>query len=200
MDSTLSMDEQVAHICKACYVGIRDISKIRQYLTEEATAQLIIASATSKLGCNNALLYKCSKYLLDKLQLVQNNAARVISRRRKQDSIEHIRKQWHWLPIKFRIEYKINLTTFKCLNNSAPSYLTNLLIPHDPGRPNLRSAEKDFRKKHRTRTVAGDRAFSNTAPALWNALPDEMHEINNLSHFKTALKIHLFNKAFPKQW
>ena len=198
MDSTLSMDEHVAHICRACYVGIRDISKIRKFLTEEATTQLIIAFVTSKLDCNNALLYKCNKYLLEKLQLVQNNAARVISRRQKHDSIVHIRKQLHWLPIESRIEYKINLTTFKCLNNSAPSYLCNLLTPHDPGRPDLRSAEKDLLKKHRTRTVAGDRAFSNAAPALWNTLPDELREIQNLLHFKTALKTHLFNKAFPK--
>jgi hypothetical protein len=197
MDQALDMDEQVAHICRACYMAIRDISKIRNYLTEESTTQLVIAFVMSKLDCNNALLYKCKKYLLEKLQLVQNNAARIIAKKRKQDSTEQIRKQLHWLPIELRIEYKINLMTYKCKNNLAPSYLSNLLIPHNPGRPNLRSAEKELLKKEKTRTVAGDRAFSNAAPALWNTLPDNLHNIESLTLFKTALKTHLFRKAFP---
>ena len=70
MDSTLRMEEQVANICRACYGVIRDISRIRHYLTEEATKQLMIALVITKLDCNNALLYKISKTILSKLQLV----------------------------------------------------------------------------------------------------------------------------------
>ncbi len=127
MDSTLSMEEQVSSVCRACYLGIRDISTIRRYLTEEATTHLIMAFVTSKLDCNNALLYKCNQTLTAKLQLVQNNAARVIAKRKRHDSIEEVRKKLHWLPVKYRIEYKINLTTYKCLNKFSPCYLSNLL-------------------------------------------------------------------------
>ena len=83
MDSTLSMEEQVASVCRECYLGIRNISRIRKYLTEEATTHLIMAFVTSKLDCNNALLHKCHETVTSKLQLVQNNAAHVIAKKRK---------------------------------------------------------------------------------------------------------------------
>ena len=48
----------------------------------------------------------------------------------------------------------------------------------------------------KTRTVAGDRAFSNAAPALWKKLPDSVRNIETLESFKIALKTHLFKSAF----
>ena len=62
------------------------------YLTEDATKKLVIAFVVSKLDCNNALLYKMSKFLLDKLQLVQNNAARLTVRKEKHEPFEGTRK------------------------------------------------------------------------------------------------------------
>ena len=88
MDSTLSMEDQVASVCRECYLGIRDISRIRKYLTEEATTQLMMAFVTSKLDCNNASLHKCQENVTSKLQLVQNNAAHVIAKKKKHQYIE----------------------------------------------------------------------------------------------------------------
>ena len=61
----------------------RDKSRIRKCLTEEATTQLFMAFVTSQLNYNNALLRKCHRTITLKLQLVQNNAARVIAKRKK---------------------------------------------------------------------------------------------------------------------
>ena len=149
----------------------------------------------SKLDCNNALLYKISKFLQNKLQSVQNNAARVITMKRKSDQIEHIRRELHWLPIEFRIKYKILLLMFKCLNNLAPKYLQDLLEMYEPQR-NLRSTDRGCLKQRKTRTATGDRAFCNAAPALWNGLPDSIWFIKSLEVFKKALKTHLFTTAF----
>ena len=136
-----------------------------------------------------------SKFLVDKLQLVQNNAARLIVRKAKHEPIEGTRKQLHWLPIEFRIKYKINLLTFKCLHNLAPIYLQDLLQPYKPKR-DLRSADKGYLRETKTRTVAGDRAFCNAAPALWKKLPDNVKNQENLESFKRELKTYLFGQAF----
>ena len=195
VDSALSMEQQVTSVCRACYVGLRDVARIRPYLTDETTEKLIVAFVTSKLDCNNALLYKISKSLQNKLQIVQNNAARVIVRKKKHESIENTRKVLHWLPIEFRIQYKINLLTFKCLNNLAPIYLQELLHPYKPTR-NLRSADKGYLKENKSRTAIGDRAFRNAAPVLWNRLPEDVRAKDTLPAFKTALKTFLFQQAF----
>ena len=139
--------------------------------------------------------YKISKFLQNKLQSVQNNAARVIAMNRKSDQIEHIRKELHWLPIEFWIKYKTLLLTFKCLNNLAPPYLQDLLETDEPWR-NLRSTDRGYHKQRKTRTAAGDPAFCNAATALWNGLPDSIWFIKSLEVFKKALKTHLFTTAF----
>ena len=65
------------------------------------------------------------------LQLVQNTAARVLTRTRKRDHISPVLASLHWLPVKSRIEFKIVLLTYKALNGQAPSYRAySSLLPH----------------------------------------------------------------------
>lgn len=143
----------------------------------------------------NALLYNISKNLTDKLQLIQNNAARLIARKKKYDSIEPIRKELHWLPIEFRIIFKINLLTFKCVNGLAPQYLCDLVEPFIPAR-RLRSADSHLLRERATRTRYGDRSFAAASPFLWNKLPLKLRIVSNLNSFKRDLKTHLFKHAF----
>ncbi len=89
--------------------------------------KLVHAFMTSRLDYCNALLGGCPASSINKLQIVQNAAARVLTRSRKYDHITPILQSLHWLAIKFRISYKILLLNYKALNDLAPAYLTNLL-------------------------------------------------------------------------
>ena len=195
MDSNLSMECHVASIVRSCYMGLRKIGRIRMFISGDTAATLVNAYVTSKLDCNNSLLHKLPKTLLNRLQMIQNNSARLISMKRKYDSIEPVLKDLHWLPIEFRIQYKINLLTFKCLNNLAPFYLRDLLEPYVPGR-SLRSTDKNLLTEKRSRTIVGDRAFSVCAPVLWNGLPFQLRATTSIIHFKSLLKTHYFRLAF----
>ena len=63
VDSTLSMEQQVTSVCRACYVGLKDIVRIRPCLSDETTKKLIIAFVISKLDCIVATMHFCSKFL-----------------------------------------------------------------------------------------------------------------------------------------
>ena len=106
-------------------------------------------------------------------------------------------KSLHWLKLKYRIRYKILLTTWKCINNEAPSYLTELLVPYKPGRA-LRSSDKNALVVPRARTRYGERAFSKVAPSLWNDLPMGIRGQTSQAKFKTALKTHLFKLSYDE--
>ena len=108
LDNELTMVDQVNNICRSCYIQMRYISCIRPYLTQDATATIVHSLVTSRLDYLNSLLYGLPEYLLKKLQLVQNNAARLVLKKKKYDHITPLLKNLHWLPVNQRIVYKIN--------------------------------------------------------------------------------------------
>ncbi len=107
-------------------------------LSVSGEEKLVHAFMTSRLDYCNALLGGCPVSSINKLDIAHNAAARVLTRSRKYDHITPILQSLHWLPIKFRISYKIFLLAYKALNYLAPAYLTNLLSRYNPTR-SLRS-------------------------------------------------------------
>ena len=136
---------------------------------------LVHAFICTRVDFANSLLYGTSAYLLDRLQSVLNSAARLILRIGKYDPISAaIRRDLHWLPIQFRIQYKLNSITSNCLAGRAPEYLIELChsVNDIPARRNLRSSSQAqllvprYRKER-----SGRRGFNVSAPQLWNLLP-----------------------------
>ena len=82
----------------------------------------------------NALYYGLPKYLIDRLQLVQNSAARLVTASREHDHITPILRRLHWLPVRYRIIFKILLLTCKALNGQTSNYKKDLLRYKNSGR------------------------------------------------------------------
>ena len=106
-----------------------------------------------------------------------------------------ILKELHWLPVEQRITFKVLLLTFKALNNLAPPYLRQLIVPYNPTR-NLRSAGKYFWEVPHVRLKSyGDRAFSVAAPKHWNEIPLDIKLSRSVDVFKSRIKT-FFRLAF----
>ncbi len=134
-DSNLSFEKHVSSICKTVFFHLKNISKLRPMLSMSNAETLIHAFMTSRLDYCNALLGGCFACLINKLQLVQNAAARVLTRTRNYDHISPVLSTLHWLPIQHRIHFKILLITYKALNGLAPQYLSELLSHYSTSRP-----------------------------------------------------------------
>ena len=91
---------------------------------------------------------------LQKWQLVQNCLARVVTKAQRFSSSIPLLKSLHWLPIMFRIQFKICTFAFRCLNDGQPSYLSSLLFSADSVK-HLRSNNANKLKVHRIRTNFG---------------------------------------------
>ncbi|XP_064197248.1 uncharacterized protein LOC135257969 [Anguilla rostrata] len=197
LDPTLSFLPHINQITKTAFFHLRNISRLRPSLSFSAAETLIHAFITSRLDYYNSILHAITTKVLNKLQYIQNTAARLLTSTRSRDHISPVLQDLHWLPVKQRIEFKILLTTYKALNNLAPPYLSDLLHHHVPSR-SLRASNANLLQTPRTkRRTWGDRAFSVAAPSLWNTLPNHIKDAPNLPSFKTALKTHLFRLAFP---
>src|SRR6218665_97358 len=135
--------------------------------------------------------------LLDRLQSVLNA---VICNRRKYDHITPLlRDVLHWLPVPFRIEYKLCLLVFLSLHGTIPEYPRDCCTGTHSSASGLRlrSLERTDLRVRRMRTHFGDRAFSAGGPRCWNSLPPVIRFVDSVDSFKAQLKTHLFAKAYP---
>ena len=105
MDSNVTMESQVSTICKSGFYYLSKISKVRKYLSLKSAEILVHALVTSRLDFGNALLHGLSNTALERIQKVQNAAARIVTLTRKRDHITPVLFNLHWLPIKERIQY-----------------------------------------------------------------------------------------------
>ena len=144
----------------------------------------------------NSLLYNLPDSQLGKLQIVQNSAARLITGQKKSSHITPTLEQLHWLPVHYRILFKILLFTFQCIHDMGPVYLKELLVRYEPRR-SLRSSKNDILSQPTVNTKSyGERSFFFAAPTQWNILPEHIKEATSVPHFKKLLKTHLFEKYF----
>ena len=134
--------------------------------------------------------------MINKLQTIQNAAARIVTFTRKTEHITPVLRKLHWLPVQYRINFKVLLLVYKGLNGLAPAYISELL-QHCTSSRSLRSSSQRLLSIPRTSLKTyGDRAFSAAGPRLWNGLPLSLRSSNTLTVFKKDLKTYLFKFAF----
>ena len=181
------MKDQVNSVTKGCYELIHEIGRIRHNLTKDTAATLINSQVTSKLDSFNAVLTGLSTPLLNKLQKVQNSAARLLTGTKK-CGYTPVLKKLHWLPVKSRTDYKILLLCFKALHDLAPKYLCDMIKKKKAGRELRPSSIRELEVPSSKTKTYGDRAISYIAPTLWNSLPSNIGKTDKLQTFKSKLK------------
>ena len=130
--SRCCLDAHVAKLRRIINFNLYSVGKIRKYIDRPTAEKIINATVTSRLDYCNSLLYRAKQSHIDRLQCYQNNAARIISKRRKLYHISPVLRELHWLPVEHRISYKILLLTYKALNGHAPQYLSALISKYVP--------------------------------------------------------------------
>ena len=190
-DQMITMVNFINHKIKVASYHLRRIGSIRKYITAGICHKLVVALVTSNIDYCNGLLGGLAAKHVDRLQRLQNRAARLVTRSKAAMHITPIRKDLHWLPIQERINYKIIVTVYKCIHRLAPNYLSSILT--------TRTRDNRLRQKqvchelntHSCAKVVGKQAFGTRAPELWNKLPLNIRTIPTLQSFKQTLKTHL---------
>ena len=191
------MYSQINAICKSVNFHIRNIWRIRRFITTEACHHIVRGLVLSRLDYAKALLFGPREADLTRLQRLQNKAARLVMSCGRDQSSSDLLRGLHWLPVKQRIIYKPMLYIYKALNDMAPCYISAMthLQNTDPGeyRQRVRSSSDQTRLiVSRSFKRVGDMSFTIAAARLWNDLPVNLRESQSLPMFKRQLKTHLF--------
>ena len=187
LDKFLTFEPYINSTVALCYKQLKDVSSIRHLIEKNHTEMLVHSIISSRLDYCNSLLYGLNKSVIERLQKVQNAAARVVLKLRKRDPIRQEICNLHWLRINERILFKILVMVFKCINNMAPVELSSLVSFHSIENCTLRYVFLE--------SVHGRRSFRYSAPRLWNSLPVTIRKLTVLSNFKSKVKHLLFNNS-----
>ena len=129
LDKTLSVQKHISSICCASCLELRRIASVRPYLSQSAAARLVAAVVISRIDYCNSVFTGLPADQIARLQRVQNNAARLVLRRKKKtrDHVTPLVKELHWLPVTFRCQYKIATLAYRHFEGPLPPYLSSSL-------------------------------------------------------------------------
>lgn len=200
-DHQLNMNDQISLVSQICYLNLRDLKRIGSKLNQELKIQLVHSNILCFIDYCNASYGGLTRFNIQRLQKLQNNAARFIFQLNGKKKWQHIKpylKKLHFLPVEYRIKFKISMLVFKCLNNMAPEYLKDLISLREAKRINMRM-DNDFyllKSPKPPRFSRTEAAFMYIGPKLWNELPYFIRCMTELETFKKSLKTYYFEIAF----
>ncbi len=147
------------------------------------------------------------------MQRFQNMAARLLLKQPKFCHMTPLLTDLHWLPVEYRIQYKVLLLTFKGIQGTAPAYIYDMFTVSTSrsSRPCTSIYDIKFENglvcgdiiSHRVTTLHVPKTKRVTFEAqsltvagqeLWNSLPHALRSQTNLDEFKSLLKTYLFWK------
>ena len=202
-DSNFTFSDHVSQVIKSTRVHARDLYRIHPLLDLKTSVLLANALVSSRLDYCNSRFVSLTDFELRRLQLVQNSLCRVVTRSSKFSHITHQLKKLHWLPVRYRVQFKIGLITYKILNQGQPVYLRELIHPYTSFRNTRRSTPKlkflhtlTFDRRVDKSIKHFSNSFSHYAPVLWNSFPFQIRNSPSVASFRKHLKTHLFNSSF----
>ena len=102
-------------------------------------------------------------------------------------------RQFHWLPVQRRVEFKIACLAHHSITSTAPTYLSaDIQLVSEHGSHHLRSSFYRTLAVPRTCTTLGDRSFAVAGPRVWNSLLATIRQITSYGQLRQHLKTHLF--------
>ena len=117
MISELNMRVRIGKVAAICFLHLRRLRQLRFVLTSSSMQRLVSALIISRVGCCNSVLYGLSAVTLASLQRVLHAAVRLVANLGYRDHVTPVMKELHWLPIAYRIRYKLFLMMHAAVNN-----------------------------------------------------------------------------------
>ena len=118
IDSQLSLSGHVNALCRSCYHQLRQLRPVTRSLSEDVIRTLVQAFVSCRLDYCNSLFYGMTDELFQRIQGIQNAAARLVTDISRREHISPALRRLHWLPVQQRVEFKLALLIHKSLLGS----------------------------------------------------------------------------------
>ena len=181
IDENLSWNEHVNQIVKKAAFSLYTLRKANPFVPRNIMCMLYNCILVPHFDYGDNIWGTCNVSSHDKVQKLQNRAAKIITGSTRMDSSTEARNKLKWLNLKERCQFHLAINMFKVMNGQAPNYLANRFNIKDSGYA-LRGYKKLSIPKPRTEFKR--RSFSYCGATLWNSLPDAIKSSCNITQFK----------------
>ena len=130
----------------------------------------------------------CGTTKLNKLQKLQNRAARILTNSPFDSSATSLIQDLGWCTIKELIHHETSVVAYNCLNKLAPDYLSSYILKlSDRHMRELRNSVTDLLVP-RMKTSYGQKSFAFCGAKEWNNLDLRTKLAPSIHYFKSFLK------------
>ena len=196
IDENLNFNQHIDFLIKKTSPKIALLKRLRHILPLESLNKIYHATVQPHIDYCLTVWGNSSKQNLSSIQKLQNRAARAITGNYDYTtSVSGLIKQLSWMNIHQRLSYFLGILVFKCLNNQAPTYLTELLnYVTDHQTYHTRSVSNNLLLVPRSHLSLFQQSFHFAGSSLWNTLPISITKCDNIYKFKTDLKQYIMSQ------
>ena len=201
IDSGLTMQSHVRQTVSRCFAVLLQLRTVCRQVPPSVFQSLIVALSLSRLDYCNSVLFGLPANLIQRLQSVQNAAARLTFRIRRSEHITPALISLHWLRVPERISFKLVVLTYRSIHGTSPFYLQSCFtrVSDITSRRRLR-----FSTSHRLDVppvrlyTVGRWAFPVSGATVWNDVPLHVASAPLLAVFRQRIKTFLFSRSYTK--
>ena len=165
--------------------GIGALKRLMPFISKDTAVIIYKALIEPHFDYCSSVWYGISDTLSQKLQKLQNRAARVITKSTYDTSAKPLLNSLNWDDLATRRKKQLLISVFKSIYGLFPSYLQDMFVFRDSSN-NLRNLEnKLLLPKPRTNYLKSSISYSGAA--LWNSLPVEVRSAESLQIFKRKI-------------
>jgi len=186
IDNTLSWNEHINKMTKKISSCLGVLKRSRKFVTKDCAIQMYNALITPHFDYCSEVWGETYVAHLDRLQKLQNRAARIVTQSGYYTSGKKLLKELGWDNLEIRRYKSKAVLMFKIMHNKAPYYLRGLFTRANKSY-GLREAEGKLQlPKPRTEYLKKSLCYSGAK--LWNSFPPKMRNATNFSNFKNQLE------------
>ena len=189
IDENLRWQTHIDKLSKKVASGIGAIKRIRTFVPPPTLHYIYNSLIQSHFDYCNLVWGNCGKTLFDRLQKLQNRAARVLTFSSYDADASRLIRQLDWKDLSTQFQIQKSIMVYKSLNGLVPEYLSSKFVKRNETRYFLRdSVNKLFVPFPRTNFMKN--SFTYSGAVLWNSLPCHVREAESLSQFKRLVNVH----------
>ena len=189
---TSKWDDHIQIISKKVASGISAIKRVRNFVFHETLLTIYRALVQPHFNYCSAVWGNCNEGLSEKLQKLQNRAARIISFSNYHASLNELFQALNWRKLEQLRKVDLSILMYKTLYHETPEYLSSKFINRTDVTPYHSRNTVNKPTLPLPRTEHFKKSFSCVGAALWNSLPDHLRQASSLTSFKSKIRSHNF--------